>query len=259
MLANEERRLADYTKNLADYTLALAVFTAALGVVGGLQFFALRSQARTLQHHSEHLRNSVEELKRSVAAYERYARVSEEALSLTRESNITTRQATELTRQSILLAHRPKLSIRRVMLSDEDRALSEGSFVEGEFCVVNDGGTTAQIEEMFATARRFPQLPMRPIYAGSAHKITPAVLRPGETKHFRFSKDDGPLTSDDLVSIRWLDKQGEPRDSIYVLGFLKYSDGGNTPIIRQTFFCRRLNIPECRFEPVDNPDYERAD
>jgi hypothetical protein len=251
-----DQRLADYTGKLAEYTKALAAFTAVLVVVGILQFAALFWQARILGHHSRSLRQSVIQMRRSVRAYRRYVELGEDALKLTSESNETTRDATGLTRQSLMLTHRPKLIARVFYIN---AALGVSPTVEGKFTIANVGGTDARITEIFATAITDPNLDMKPVYEGQHGKVVDIVLKPGQPTEWKFRRDDGALTQDEVIALGRRSSPVTWAFTLFVIGFVKYTDALDPPTIRRTAFCRRLNQDTMRFEPVKDCDYEHAD
>jgi hypothetical protein len=238
---------------IANYTEALAHYTLALVIVGGLQFVALMVQGIFLYRGFLETQAATQLTRDSNNEVLRANRASE---SLTEASNELTRAATELTRQSLLLTHRPKLIAIGFYVNGELAAFREGSTADGQFRIVNIGGTIATINEIFATAI-MRALPMKPFYDGMRGEDPRRSLSPGESMQWKFRKDDGAIVGEQGSHLTHIHFQ--KTDKFYVLGFIKYTDSADPPIARTTYFCRLFNSTTHRLEPVGDTDYEHSD
>jgi len=212
-------------KNLSDWWLVK--LTGALAIIGTLQLFVFGWQGI--------------QLKRSVSAAQ---------------------AATGAAQAEFIATHRPRLSIRNVVVNAPKSAdgrefplFSANHSVSGQFYIVNEGGSRAEIFEghtaVFWTQQG--QLPMNRPYEG---------LEPNLEAAFRF------LLSGQTTPVFFRSAEVLPASirvggneigsyNLYVMGWVAYSDQNGD--IRRTAFCRqfrRVGGSEGRFYPVDDSDYE---
>lgn len=224
-------------KDAADW--GVWFFSLMLVVVGVFQYCALRRQAIILHRHSTILRTSVREMTRSVNAYERYVGVSERALAIAR--------------QSIILGHPPKLIVLGFRVTGGIEGLRKGDTADGMFEIVNAGGTSARIKEVFATAIIEATLPMRPPDGFSAP--VDQELPRGAMLPWNFKKDTGAISQGEAAVL--VNPSGDQR-RLYVFGFVKYEDTTTPPNTITMRFCRMLDPGTRQFNVVENSNYEHA-
>jgi hypothetical protein len=167
----------------------------------------------------------------------------------------------ELSLKTLVLAQRPKLIVRNVVVKPlgitpelSTPIFQPGHSVEGEFQVVNVGGTPATIFQsgcwVFWNQVALPL--HRPYDYLSPNNPARGVLQPGTAVVGSFMSDK-PM--DQHAAEIW---QAGNQWSLYVMGWVEYRDDLGS--VRRTSFCRRYDVHRGRrFFSVDDPDYEHAD
>jgi len=159
----------------------------------------------------------------------------------------------------IVLTQRPRITVRNFYFSEMrstgsfyvPNGIETGSSCNGQFYIVNVGGTQARIREIWCEVYTFERLPMKRPYEGQIGLQQTMVLRPGESVPFVFSKTR-PLEAPESQ------KLGTVSLWLYVLGWIGYTD--DLGIYRITAFCRFYDPMKMRFRPVEGePDYEYSD
>lgn len=203
---------------------------------------------------------------RTLRAIRRQANIANESLSAERAATEAAKASAdaakgqaELSQKTLVLTQRPKLIVRNIVVKTPGDPLRQtapfqpGYSVEGEFEVVNIGGTPATITASGCSVFwDDAPLPMhRPYARNSPTNPVSGNLQPGTSVSGRFMSDtpmDQQATAILQASMHW---------AIYVMGWIEYKD--DLGFIRRTAFCRRYDANRRRFFPVDDPDYEHAD
>jgi hypothetical protein len=197
---------------------------------------------------------------RTLRAIRRQAEIANESLSAERKATEAAKAQAELSQKTLVLTQRPKLIVRNIVVKTPGDPLRQtapfqpGYSVEGEFQVVNVGGTPATITQ--SGCRVFwnqVALPMhRPYEHLSPNNPVRGVLQPGTSVVGGFMSDR-PM--DQHAAEIW---QAGNQWSLYVMGWVEYRD--DLGFVRRTVFCRRYDVGRGRrFFAVDDPDYEYAD
>jgi len=162
----------------------------------------------------------------------------------------------EIAQTSLVLSQRPILRVRKFVIRQPDVTqtpffFEKGNIISGDFEVVNVGGATATITQIFSIVYWTDKgLPMMPPYDGrDPDPGTPPPLLPGFSTSLSFKSiwsvdDNGKAISNRNDGWR-----------LYIMGVIYYTDG-ITPGGRRNYFCREWQINPYRFVPVDNADYE---
>ena len=204
---------------------------------------------------------------RTLRAIRRQAEIANESLSAERTATEAAKASAdaakaqaELSQKTLVLTQRPRLIVRNVVVKPlgltpewNTPIFQRGYSVEGEFQVVNVGGSRATISA--STCCVFwdgAPLPMHLPYAtqNPNNPIT-GELQPGMSLTGAFISDK-PM---DQHAIEIL--QASMHWALYVMGWVEYKD--DLGFIRRIAFCRKYDAERRRFFPVDDPDYEHAD
>jgi len=239
LVANESMNWLDAIGPLTWSNWALAIFAAIAALIA----------LRTLRAISEQARIANESLSAERAAAEA-AKASADAA----------KAQTESSQKTLVLTQRPKLIVRNIVVKTPGDPLRQpalfqpGYSVEGEFQVVNVGGTPATITASGCWVFwNQVALPMHRPYDGlTANNPVDGILQPGTFVSGRFMSDkpmDQHAAEIFQAGNEWY---------LYVMGWVEYRD--DLGFVRRTSFCRKYDVRRGRrFFAVDDPDYEHAD
>ena len=205
---------------------------------------------------------------RTLRAIRRQAEIANESLSAERAASEAAKATAdaakaqaELTQKTLVLTQRPKLIVRNVVINTPSTTVEwntpiyqPGHSVEGQFRVVNVGGTPATITQSGCWVFwNQVALPMhRPYDSLGANNPVAGILQPGTSISGRFMSDR-PM--DQHAAEIW---QAGNQWYLYVMGWIEYKD--DLGFLRRMAFCRKYDVPRGRrFFAVDDPDYEHAD
>lgn len=164
---------------------------------------------------------------------------------------------TEIAARTLVLTQRPRIEVRTfyfsqsrgVGLPDPPSGISEASFAEGQFYIVNTGGTRAIIKEIVCKVFIWGGiLPAKRPYEGEIGSQEEKVLEAGQSTFYLFGLMGDLIDTETSNSLR-LGVQ-----KLYVLGWIGYTD--DLGIYRITHYCRRYDPSKGRFSSVDDIEYE---
>lgn len=200
-----------------------------------------------------------------------------------------------IARNALVLAHRPKLIVRNVVLryprlipGPQPRDwFWPGEYVAGQLYIANVGGTPGQIVEcgcwvhwqkgeyrkglpLSGTAKTMRDVLHEMQTDGGRWENDLPMERPYEGRRGNVGKYGGPIAPGASIPLPFQserpmgDEGHHIRDgfegwSLWLLGFVFYSDESDPPITRTTAFCREWAPGYRRFVTIDDPDYEHAD
>jgi hypothetical protein len=191
--------------------------------------------------------------------------ISSQAKAAHRQADIADRAAkaaqdsADVAQKSLVLTQRPRIVVRAFYFSETkgvggiyyvpNRA-EAGSFCQGQFYIVNSGGTRGRLQEVYCEVFIDKRLPMKRPYEGEIGIQQEIILLPGQSIPFLFGRSQ-PLEADVAGKI----STGE--NSLYVLGRIGYVD--DLGIYTDVPFCRRYDPAKDRFVLIEDPDYESGD
>lgn len=198
---------------------------------------------------------------RTLRAIRRQAEIANESLSAEKAAADATKVQSELSQKTLVLTQRPKLIVRNVVVKPlgitpewNTPIFQPGHSVEGEFQVVNVGGTPATIFQSGCWVFwNQVALPMHRPYdhLGQTNPVR-GVLQPG-TSFVGSFMSERPM--DEHAAEIW---QAGNQWHLYIMGWIEYKD--DLGFVRRTAFCRQFDVRRGRrFFAVDDPDYEHAD
>jgi hypothetical protein len=175
--------------------------------------------------------------------------------AINRQAGIMERQTAAI-EKDLVLTQRPKIYVRNFYFSSPTGRLQNsvgvtaGSFLDGQFYIVNYGGTPAHLVESYCEVFLDISLPMERPYEGKDGGKELEIIQPGASTPRLFRRAT-PLTAPERMDIQ----QGQKH--LYILGWVEYLDDVGTR--RRMAFCRLYNFGTRRFTPVNNTDYEHQD
>ena len=186
-------------------------------------------------------------------------------LNATKETTESVKIQAETMQKELVLTQRPKLRIRDVIIPDLRDRFPKNKIPNGEFYIVNVGGTPAKITNVGCWVEWLSGgLPMKKPYDGESPNCPNAVstkLQAGQGFPLKFI--DNRHTWERAWDYIFMGSGDMP---LYVMGYVEYIDDIGTP--RRTTFCRQYRWPEGeihelgrerRFFPVDDSDYENEE
>lgn len=165
------------------------------------------------------------------------------------------RGSVDLARKEFIAAHRPRLRASNVVIRNpihsKTRWFWSGELVSGQLYVTNVGSSIARIVHSHCEVFwRKGTLPMNRPYEGKTPNefLQFPKLVPGAPATGVF-QSESPMGADfddlSLGSFNW---------RLWVMGYIEYADAND--FVRRTDFCRVWTMPDERFFPVDDKDYE---
>ncbi|MGE3188476.1 MAG: hypothetical protein AB7H88_21980 [Vicinamibacterales bacterium] len=247
--AKDDQETGNSGNSAADWwtvalTAVIAVATITLAVIGGRQ---LRTQASQTERSLQLSRRALKLNRRAHAATE-IAHAKTEALAT---------ESLQQSRKAFALTNRPRLVVRRVVLTSDTR--NHPPAVQAYVDVCNIGNIPARlvgIQAVVLISRDRP-LPAEAPWEGSTTGLglmSFKRIEPGETYRHHFESQ--PLNDDAGLDLSVAMANDDAH--IRALGRFQYSDE-TIGITREIGFSRKFNYNSRRCEPLGDPDYEYAD